>query len=102
MGSPFSNKVDYDVEANQGIDEKHASPTDSFDIGDEGAIHTETLVIGDSLYARVQRFASKFGVEARGIERVPSNERTDTNISKIGTMVCAPSSPRTQPQNNKN
>jgi hypothetical protein len=99
MGSPFSNKVDYDAEANQGIDEKHASPTDSFEIGDEGAIHTETLVIGDSLYARLQRFASKFGVEARGIERVPSNERTDTNISKIGTMVCAP---RTQSQNNKN
>jgi hypothetical protein len=28
-------------------------------------------------------------VEARGIERVPSDERTDSSMSMIGTMVCA-------------
>ncbi|KAJ9132965.1 Purine-cytosine permease [Pleurostoma richardsiae] len=55
-------------------------------VGDEGAVHKDEFVAGDSLYARLQRFAGKFGVEQRGIERVPSDERTDTSMSKIGTM----------------
>jgi hypothetical protein len=89
MGS-FFKKANYDVEATKGVDEKHQSPdTSSEYIGDEGAVHAETLIIGDSWYARIQRFASKFGVEARGIERVPSDERSDTGMSKIGTMVCS-------------
>ena len=78
---------EYDVEA------KAASPgyvheAGSADyIGDEGAIRGEALIIGDSYYARVQRFANRFGVEARGIERVPSDERSNAGMSQIGTMV---------------
>jgi hypothetical protein len=76
----------YDVESGR---EKAPSGYDSAEqIGDEGAVSAETFVVGDSMYHKLQRFAGKFGVEARGIERVPSNERTDTGMSKIGTLVC--------------
>ncbi|KAF2969683.1 hypothetical protein GQX73_g3912 [Xylaria multiplex] len=41
---------------------------------------------GSSLFARLQAFAGKYGVEQRGIERVPNNERTDSSMSQIGTL----------------
>jgi hypothetical protein len=90
--TPFTKADDYDVEtagAETAGAEKHSeinSSSESF--GDEGAVHAETFLVGDSLYAKLQRFATGFGVEARGIERVPSDERTDTGMSKIGTLVC--------------
>ena len=58
---------------------------------DAPAVSGEVFVTGDSLYAKTQRFVTKFGVEPRGIERVPEDERTDTNLRKVGTMVCAES-----------
>lgn len=39
------------------------------------------------LFGRVQNFAGRFGVEQRGIERVLPDERTDTSVSKVGTLV---------------
>ena len=51
------------------------------------AVAGEVFVTGDTLYARIQRAVTKLGVEPRGIERVPENERTDTNLMKVGTMV---------------
>jgi hypothetical protein len=57
---------------------------------DDGAVATETFVLGDGFYAKAQRFAGKLGVEQRGIERVPENERTDSTMSSIGTLVCIP------------
>ena len=53
-----------------------------------GAVPGESFAIGHSLYARIQRFAKRFGVEPRGIERVPEDERTDKALTKAGTMVC--------------
>lgn len=38
-------------------------------------------------FARVQEFTGRFGVEQRGIERVLPHERTDTSMSKVGTLV---------------
>lgn len=35
----------------------------------------------------LQRFASKFNVETRGIERVPEEERNDNSYLNIGSMV---------------
>lgn len=55
-------------------------------IPDDGAVHAETFVVGDSWYAKTQRLAGKFGVEQRGIERVPSDERDNAHISQVGTM----------------
>lgn len=54
------------------------------------AVPTEVFLTGDTLYAKIQRAVFQFGVEPRGIERVPENERTDTNLMKVGTMVGVP------------
>ncbi|KAJ8126024.1 hypothetical protein O1611_g7615 [Lasiodiplodia mahajangana] len=45
-----------------------------------------TLTEGNSLYAKLQAFAGKYGVEQRGIQRVPDDERTDTTMSQVGTL----------------
>ena len=58
------------------------------------AVPTEIFLTGDSLYAKIQRAVFRFGVEPRGIERVPEDERTDTDLRKVGTLV---SIPRNQP-----
>lgn len=55
---------------------------------ESGAVPGESFTVGNSLYARIQRFAGKYGVEPRGIERVPEDERTDKTLAKAGTMVC--------------
>jgi NCS1 nucleoside transporter family len=83
-------KTDYDIEAKAAVEKSHVSYDGSDNYVDDGAIHAETLIVGDSWYAKTQRFATKFGVEARGIERVPEDERTDSSMSKIGTMVGIP------------
>lgn len=51
------------------------------------AVRAADFAAGDSLYAKLQRAAGKFGVEQRGVERVPEDERTDTRLSNIGTLV---------------
>ena len=74
-----------DVEA---IPEKNSNEKDSGEyIPDGGAVAAENFEIGDSFYAKAQRLAGKFGVEQRGIERVPSDERTDSSMSSVGTLV---------------
>jgi len=57
---------------------------------DSGVVHVNEFTKGDSWTARLQRFAGKFKIEQRGIERVPEDERTDTNaILNVGTMWLA-------------
>jgi hypothetical protein len=78
----------YDVESGLAEKPTFVNETDSADmIGDEGAVPAETFIVGDSFYAKAQRFAGRFGVEQRGIERVPSDERLPAGMSQIGTMV---------------
>ena len=78
-------KSAYDIEYDAA--EKHRSRI----IPDEsGAAHGESFVVGNTFYARAQRFVGRYGVEQRGIERVPEDERTDKNIWKVGTMVWSP------------
>jgi hypothetical protein len=56
--------------------------------GDDTTRTVESFTVGNTLYAKLQRFAGKFGVEQRGIERVPEDERTDTRGAlNIATMV---------------
>ncbi|PQE29986.1 purine-cytosine permease protein [Rutstroemia sp. NJR-2017a WRK4] len=75
----FNQEKGYDVES--------AQKTNSQDIVvDAGAVHAESLREGDTWYAKAHRMAGRFGVESRGIERVPSDERTDASMSQIGTM----------------
>jgi hypothetical protein len=66
--------------------EKHEAGSNEDYVPDDGAVHAETFVLGDTWYAKTQRLAGKFGVEQRGIERVPSDERDTAHISQVGTM----------------
>lgn len=57
-------------------------------IAAENVVHKDDdLYSGDGWYSKLQRAAGKLGVEARGIERVPEDERTDTSASKMATVV---------------
>ncbi|KAF2434876.1 purine-cytosine permease [Tothia fuscella] len=53
---------------------------------DEGAVPGEAFEHGSGILAKMHRLAGKFGVEQRGIERVPENERTDSSLLNVGTM----------------
>lgn len=80
-------KIEYDVEDGSptGLDrgkEKHPAYID-----ETGAVPGESFAYGDSTYAKIQRFAGRFNIEQRGIERVPEDERTDKSPHQIGTMV---------------
>ena len=90
----------YDVEKNQGYAQTGgSSPQYGHDAeksrgsyeAPDNAVPGEAFIVGDSWYARTMRFADGLGVEARGIERVPENERTDTGFKgllNVATMVC--------------
>jgi hypothetical protein len=86
----MSYKKEHDVETAPTEKPGFSNETDSAEyVGDEGAVPAENFVIGDSFYAKAQRLAGKFGVEQRGIERVPSNERLPAGMSQIGTLVSS-------------
>lgn len=75
--------ADYDIETGSPIGmEKHRPFED-----ETGAVPGESFEVGNTWYARTQRFAGRFKIEQRGIERVPENERTDNSLMKVGTMV---------------
>jgi NCS1 nucleoside transporter family len=83
---PFSKK-EADIEALPSEKPVYGTENESGEyIPDDGAVAAETFVLGDSWYAKTQRLAGKFGVEQRGIERVPSDERSPAHISQVGTM----------------
>lgn len=59
-------------------------------VDDGNAVPGESFEVGDSLYAKLQRFAGRFNIEQRGIERVPDDERTEgavRGLLNVGTMV---------------
>jgi hypothetical protein len=96
----------YDVEKNQGYVQNNGgsySPeygnlekrNGSFQEPD-GAVPGESFEYGTGLRAKLMRFAGKVGIEQRGIERVPENERTDSGFKallNVATMVCSISKP---------
>lgn len=75
------DKYDHDIEKD-GM--RTTGPHDAID---DGAVPGESFEIGNSTYAKLQRLAGKLNIEQRGIERVPENERTDTSLLNVGTMV---------------
>ena len=84
----MSYQKEFDVETAPAEKPTFVNETDSAEfIGDDGAVPAETFIVGDSFYAKAQRLAGKFGVEQRGIERVPSDERLPAGMSQIGTLV---------------
>jgi hypothetical protein len=77
-----------DYEKNSYDVEKHQAGAQ---ILDDGAVPGETFEHGTGMIAKLHRLAGRFGVEQRGIERVPENERTDTSLINVGTMVSCSS-----------
>jgi hypothetical protein len=67
--------------------EKHQAVEDLLYEDATGAVLGESFEYGNTLYAKLQRFAGKAHIEQRGIERVPESERTDTSYLNIGSMV---------------
>jgi hypothetical protein len=57
------------------------------DSSSDNATPGESFEYGNSTYAKIQRFAGKFNIEQRGVERVPESERTDNSFLNIGSMV---------------
>ncbi|KAK0908492.1 Purine-cytosine permease fcy21 [Friedmanniomyces endolithicus] len=91
----------YDVEKNQGyaansgeyspphggLEKRHGSYQEP-----DGAVPGESFEYGTGMRAKLMRFAGKIGIEQRGIERVPEDERTDTgfrSLLNVGTMWCS-------------
>lgn len=80
----------YDVEKNPAVSDNGLEKSHGVYQESDGAVPGETFTLGDSYYARAQRFAAKFNVELRGIERVPEDERTDNGFRaylNVATMV---------------
>ena len=78
---------DVDVEQNSPTDRYSDDKLPPIDTDVTTGVPGESFEIGNSLYARLQRAVGKYGVEQRGIERVPEDERTDSSLIKVGTMV---------------
>ncbi|KAK4554130.1 Purine-cytosine permease fcy21 [Recurvomyces mirabilis] len=58
----------------------------------DGAVPGESFEYGTGIRAKLMRFAGKIGIEQRGIERVPEDERTETGFKallNVATMWCS-------------
>ena len=55
---------------------------------DNGAVPGESFLLDETWYGKINLFGTKLHVEARGIERVPEDERTDTSLSNAAIVVC--------------
>jgi len=76
---------EYDEEASAGEKGEYI-----VDIVDTSAVPEAALSQGNTWTAKLQRLAGKLKIEQRGIERVPEDERTDTNgVLNVGTMWLA-------------
>ena len=79
-------KDGYHIDAEAG-GERFSDEKNGIYADETGAVPGESFTYGNSMYAKLQRFAGRFNIEQRGIERVPESERTDTSLVKVGTMV---------------
>ena len=80
----MSHEKDLEYGHEQPVSEKVGAPVY---VDETGAVAADSFAVGDTWYAKTQSFVGRFGVEQRGIERVPENERTDANLMKVGTLV---------------
>jgi hypothetical protein len=89
----YTTTDDYDIEKQLSSQRKATSSSGGLSSSTQSnvqhgttadASHTSSSVDGDSsLTAKLMHFAGKFGVEQRGIERVPEDERTDTGFKAL-------------------
>ena len=81
MTAEKGHTTETSVEASGTSTGSHASEPE------ENVVREKDLSAGDGLYARLHRFAGRFGVEERGIERVPRDERPNIGMSQVGLTV---------------
>lgn len=62
--------MSFDQDVEKSDDKKRTSIVNGFEEDSEHAVHAETFEVGDTMYAKLQRFAGKLNIEQRGIERV--------------------------------
>ena len=53
----------------------------------ENVVHKEEFYAGNSIYAKLHRMTGRWGVEERGIERLPSDERDARKPMTVGITV---------------
>ncbi|KAJ0165907.1 Purine-cytosine permease fcyB [Colletotrichum tanaceti] len=82
----FENESD--VSSNGG-EKKSASDVEQGFMANDGAVHQADFATGTSTYAKLQKLAGKLGVEQRGIERVPEDERINDAVANVGTLWCS-------------
>ena len=81
MSSTASEKDEAAVQVeNGGIDPNN----------NENVVHKEEFYAGNSLIAKLHRITGRWGVEERGIERLPSDERDARRPMNVGITVSAP------------
>ncbi|KAI4862812.1 permease for cytosine/purines, uracil, thiamine, allantoin-domain-containing protein [Hypoxylon rubiginosum] len=85
MSSPTSSNEIDSAQREKAIDVNY----DLDYVNDSNAVHSQVFTQGESVYAKLHRFAGKFGMEQRGIERVPTDERTDSSLIQVGTLWFA-------------
>ncbi|KAF2669254.1 purine-cytosine permease [Microthyrium microscopicum] len=69
------------------MDDKAASPVSHNQYVEDGdAVRGEAFTHVPGVRGKIMRLAAKIGVEQRGIERVPEDERHDNSILNVGTM----------------
>ncbi|KAI5864748.1 permease for cytosine/purines, uracil, thiamine, allantoin-domain-containing protein [Durotheca rogersii] len=90
MSRNMSAAADRSSEADSAQKESSAGVTDYgvgyVSSGGGDGVYARDLEAGGSLFAKLQRLAGRFGVEQRGIERVPAAEQTDKSIIQVGTL----------------
>ncbi|KAJ5907480.1 Purine-cytosine permease fcyB [Penicillium taxi] len=90
FGSRADSSIDKAPNVNDAYDvEKTPHINNAYETASDNAVRGESFEVGNSLYAKLQRFAGKLNVEQRGVERVPEDERTDTSIYNVGSMWLA-------------
>ena len=87
----YTTTDDYDIEKQLSSQRKATSSSGGLSSSTQSnvqhgttadASHTSSAD-GSSFTAKLMHFAGKFGVEQRGIERVPEDERTDTGFKAL-------------------
>lgn len=85
-----ASDIESRVTAQERSDGKHSPVV----VENEAAGHGEILSANKrSIFGRMNLYLARFQVEARGIERVPEDERVDTSLTHAATVVSK-NSPR--------
>lgn len=91
---PRRNSSDPDHSLSTSEKEEALSTTQQLETGgieptgnNENVVHKQEFYTGNSIYAKLHRITGRWGVEERGIERLPSDERDERRPMSVGITV---------------